>query len=181
MQTNLIDKNENKVLDDKTIFGQFLTFNLGNEEYGIDILSVMEIRGWEEPTPIPSAPHCIKGVINLRGNIIPVVDLRTRFNLPEIPHGPATVLIVIQINLKDETKTIGIVVDAVCDVYTVLNSQVQAKPDIFSVSSQEFLSSLVTIKQDNDKDKLVIVLEPNSLFNIKELEQLSGPGGSFNE
>lgn len=174
-EANVQELNINQTLTSSMGEGisQYLTFILATEEYGIDILSVVEIRGWETPTTIPSAPKCIKGVINLRGNIIPVVDLRSRFNMPEIPYGPSTVLIVIQMEYEKHKKMIGIVVDAVSDVYSVNIEQKQSKPEACDSPGHEYISSLVTIKQENAKDKLVIILEPKHLFNFKEFDRNS--------
>jgi len=86
---------------------QFITFTLGEEEYGVDIMAVREIKGWTPTTPIPNSPRCIFGVINLRGIIVPIMDLRTRFGMPQIP--PTQMHVVIIINIG--TRTIGLLVD----------------------------------------------------------------------
>ncbi|WP_411020783.1 chemotaxis protein CheW, partial [Salmonella sp. ZJHZ21_0185] len=96
---------------------QFLTFIMADEEYGVDILTVQEIRSWEEITEIPNAPDYLKGVINLRGTIVPILDLRLRFGLAMIDYGPLTVVIVVKVIFEQNSKIMGMVVDAVSDVY----------------------------------------------------------------
>src|SRR5438874_3603245 len=100
--------------------GEFLTFRLGAEEYGIDILKVQEIRTYEQPTRIANTPAFIKGVINLRGNIVPIIDLRVKFGLPESRYDGQTVVIVLNIG----KRTIGVVVDGVSDVIAVPASEI---------------------------------------------------------
>ena len=92
---------------------QFLTFIMADEEYGVDILTVQEIRSWEEITEIPNAPDYVKGVINLRGTIVPILDLRLRFGLATIDYGPLTVVIVVKVIFEQNSKIMGMVVDAV--------------------------------------------------------------------
>ena len=92
---------------------QFLTFMLNGEEYGVDILRVQEIKGWESATEIPNTPQYIRGVINLRGTIVPVIDLRRRFALEPIEYTNTTVIIVLRIRTGDGEKTMGFIVDAV--------------------------------------------------------------------
>ncbi|MFT7566222.1 MAG: purine-binding chemotaxis protein CheW, partial [Pseudoalteromonas distincta] len=98
---------------------QFLTFIMADEEYGVDILTVQEIRSWEEITVLPNAPEFVKGVINLRGTIVPIIDLRLRFGLPSVDYGPLTVVIVVKIEFELGSKIIGVAVDAVSDVYSI--------------------------------------------------------------
>ena len=99
--------------------GQFLTFILDNEEYAIEILRVQGIQGWDRVTPIPNTPEYILGVINLRGSIVPILELRRRFELPSIDFGPTTVVIIVKILDNENERTLGIVVDAVSEVYSL--------------------------------------------------------------
>lgn len=147
---------------------QYFTFFLADEEYGIDILSVLEIRGLEHMTLIPSAPGFIKGVINLRGAIIPVMDLRERFNMTTIDYTRSTVLIVLQIKNHEQKKNIGIIVDAVSDVYSVNLNEIKPKPEICNTEGHDYISGLVTISQPNMDDKLVILLDVNKLLEIED-------------
>src|SRR5512144_1124032 len=98
---------------------QFLTFKLAGEEYGVGILSVQEIRGWSAVTAIPHSPPWVLGVIDLRGVVVPVIDLRRRFELAPATFGPSTVVIVIRVATGGEERTVGLVVDAVSEVYDI--------------------------------------------------------------
>ena len=105
---------------------EMLTFRLGSEEYGIDILRVQEIRGYETPTQIANAPAHVKGVINLRGVIVPIVDLRLKFNLPEASYDQFTVVIILNVG----ARVVGAVVDSVSDVIGITPEQVRAAPEL---------------------------------------------------
>lgn len=143
---------------------QYLTFIMANEEYGVDILRVQEIRGWDSVTPIPNTPKYIKGVINLRGTIVPIIDLRERFGIQGIEYGPTTVVIVLKVIKGDVERIMGIVVDAVSDVYNIDSSEIKPAPDFGSVVSIEFVSGLVSIQ-----DKMLIVLDIDQLLNSGDL------------
>jgi len=144
---------------------QFLTFILGEEEYGVDILRVQEIKGWDSVTPIPNTPEYIKGVINLRGTIVPIVDLRQRFNMPEIEYGPITVVIVLKIECADRDRIMGIVVDGVSDVYDVPPEEMKDAPDFGSVVDTEFVRGLATVSE-----KMIIILDIDHLLSGRELQ-----------
>jgi purine-binding chemotaxis protein CheW len=152
---------------------QYFTFMLADEEYGFDILSVLEIRGLEHMTSLPSAPHYIKGVVNLRGTIIPAMDLRERFNIVSIPYNRSTVMIVVQITNNEKKRIVGIIVDSVSDVYSINQQEIQPKPEIYENARNEYISGLVTIHQNNEEDKLLIILDVNKLFDVNELDSLS--------
>ena len=145
---------------------QYLTFILAEEEYGVDILRVQEIKGWDSVTPIPNTPKYIKGVINLRGTIVPIIDLRQRFKLEEIEYGPMTVVIVLKIISEEKPRTMGIVVDAVSEVYNVATEQMQPPPDFGSVVDIDFVSGLATVNE-----KMVIILDIDNLLTRGELER----------
>lgn len=138
--------------------GQYLTFILAGEEYGVDILRVQEIKGWDKATPIPNTPEYIKGVINLRGTVVPIVDLRRRFGLEQIDYGSTTVIMVLKVNAEKGERTMGFVVDAVSDVYTVDKSQLKPAPDFGGSVSSDFIKGLATV--DN---KMVILLDIDQL------------------
>ena len=122
-------------------FKEYLTFKLENEEYGIDILLVQEIRGYEPPTRIAHAPDFIKGVVNLRGIIVPVVDMRIKFNCSEVVYDPSTVVIILNIC----KRTIGIVVDSVSDVMELRIDAIKAAPEFDTVISHEAITGLVSL------------------------------------
>jgi purine-binding chemotaxis protein CheW len=139
--------------------GQFLTFRLAAEEYGIDILSVQEIKGWSGATPLPESPPCLLGVINLRGSVVPIIDLRRRFNLLQADFGPTTVVVVARVDSPDGTRIAGLVVDAVCEVYTVGESDRRPVPGAVT-GSQEFVQGLATVD-----DKMIILLDIERLLS----------------
>jgi len=122
-------------------FKEYLTFKLENEEYGIDILLVQEIRGYEPPTRIAHAPEFIKGVVNLRGVIVPVVDMRIKFSCSTVVYDPSTVVIILNIC----KRTIGIVVDSVSDVLELRTDAIKAAPEFDTVISHEAITGLVSL------------------------------------
>jgi purine-binding chemotaxis protein CheW len=143
---------------------QLLTFILADEEYGVDILRVQEIKGWDAVTPIPNTPKYILGVINLRGMIVPIIDLRLRFGLDSVEYGPTTVVIMLRVVNEDKTRTMGIVVDGVSDVYNVAEDAMKPPPDFGSVISVDFVRGLATLDEH-----MVIVLDIDHLLNTSEL------------
>lgn len=147
---------------------QYLTFILGAETYGVDILRVQEIRGWEAPTSLPNMPHYVKGVINMRGAVVPIVDLRERFNIGEIKYDESTVVIITHVNHYIEgadhstQKTVGLVVDGVSDVHDVNLEELQGSPSfgMANTVSEEYVRGLATL----DKT-MVIILNIDLLAN----------------
>ncbi|MDP2142446.1 MAG: chemotaxis protein CheW [Gammaproteobacteria bacterium] len=144
---------------------QFLTFILAGEEYGVDILRVQEIRGWTRTTAIPNAPHYLRGVINLRGTIVPIIDLRERFSMQPLEYGPTTVVIVVRAQGERRDRIMGIVVDAVSEVYSLKTSDLQPPPDLGSVVDEQFLQGLATVE-----GKMIILLDIDRLLNTGALE-----------
>lgn len=140
---------------------QFLTFRLCGQEYGISALKVQEIKGWEKVTPIPNSPPYIRGVVNLRGLIVPVIDLRLRFNLEETDYTTVTAIVVVNIG----EKLAGLVVDSVSDVIDVAEDQRCAAPDFEGHQNREFISGLAEIDE-----KLLILLDIDRLVNPDLLE-----------
>ncbi len=176
MQTTVqaLDKNSDSNLkvidgaDNVDTNDQFLTFIMNNEEYGVNILCVQEIRGWESATPLPNAPSHIKGVINLRGTIVPIVDLRQCFGLDAIEYTPVTVVIVLKVETSKGSRITGIVVDAVSEVYTIADNDVKLAPDLGDAVDTSYVRGLV----DVDK-KMVILLEIDKLLSLEDLPDLS--------
>lgn len=147
---------------------QYLTFMLAGEEYGVDILRVQEIKGWDTVTPLPNTPHYVKGVINLRGTIVPIIDLRERFAMPPMPYGPTTVIIVLKVLETsaegDESERItGVVVDSVSDVRNLPTADVQPPPSVGhgGVSGVKGLSHV--------DDHLLILLDIDKLLSTNSL------------
>ena len=151
---------------------QYLTFIMGDEEYGVDILRVQEIRGWDSVTPIPNTPDYIKGVINLRGTIVPIVDLRQRFGMPSIEYGATTVVIVLKVISEESERIMGIVVDAVSDVHNVADEDMQPPPDFGSVVSIDYVKGLATVSET-----MIIILEIDRLMNAEDMAAMSGAAG----
>ena len=147
---------------------QYLTFILAGEEYGVDILRVQEIKGWDDVTPIPNTPDYVKGVINLRGAIIPIVDLRQRFGMSELEYGPTTVMIILKVQNDERERIMGVVVDAVSEVYNINGTELQPPPEFGGVIKTEFLRGLASVEE-----KMIIVLDIDHLLNAKEMQQLN--------
>jgi len=147
---------------------QYLTFMLAGEEYGVDILRVQEIKGWGKVTPIPGTPEYVRGVMNLRGTIVPILDLRKRFSMDQIDYGPTTVVIVLRVECEGRDRIMGIVVDAVSDVYAVPAEELRPSPDFGSSVHVEFVRGLATVDE-----KMVIILNIDKLLNADDLEAVS--------
>lgn len=139
---------------------EYLTYRLGVEEYAIDILKVQEIRGYETPTSIANAPSFLKGVINLRGIIVPIVDLRIKFNVGQADYTPFTVVIIININ----SRVIGIVVDSVSDVTMLSPTQIRAAPEFAATVDTKYITGLATM--DN---RMLIVINIEQLILSHEM------------
>ena len=131
-----INQNNNTILNKK---GKYLTFALGAEEYGLEILKVREIIGYMDITAVPQTPHHVKGVLNLRGQVIPVVDLRLKFGMPEAEVTDQTCIIVVEINQDDRQFQTGIVVDNVSEVLDVAGNQIEDAPQFGSTVDTEFI------------------------------------------
>lgn len=140
---------------------QYLTFMLAGEEYGVEILRVQGIQGWGKVTPIPNTPDYILGVINLRGAIVPIMDLRRRFELEEVPFGPTTVVIVVKVADGGTERTVGIVVDGVSEVYRLESDEVQPPPDFGGAARTEFVQGLSMVEE-----KMVILLDIDKLVDL---------------
>jgi purine-binding chemotaxis protein CheW len=151
---------------------QYLTFILAGEEYGISILRVQEIKGWDTATPIPNMPDFILGVINLRGTIVPVIDLRRRFGLESIPFGPATVVIVVKVTDNNgNERTMSMVADAVSEVYDITSAAWQPAPDFGAAVDSASITGLATIDE-----KMIILLDIDHLLgdDIPTVEEADG-------
>lgn len=139
---------------------EFLTFALGNEIYGIDILKVQEIRGYDSVTAIANTPEFIKGVINLRGHIVPIVDLRIKFHLDKVVYDDFTVVIIL--NMSD--RIVGMVVDSVSDVLHLESNEIRSVPDIASGIDTKYITGLASI--DN---RMLILVDIEHLMNSNEM------------
>ena len=138
---------------------QYLTFMLAGEEYGVDILRVQEIKGWDKVTRIPHTPEYILGVINLRGAVVPILDLRRRFGLETIEFGATTVVIVVRVVSAGGERTVGVVVDAVSEVYNVDPADTKPPPDVCGTVDTVFVKALATMDE-----KMLILLDIDRLI-----------------
>lgn len=147
--------------EDDLVASEYLTFTLGQEEYAIDILKVQEIRGYEKPTLIANAPAFIKGVINLRGIIVPIVDLRVKFNLGKIEYTPFTVVIILNV----AGRVIGIVVDSVSDVMALTSGQIRQAPDFSGTFDTKYILGLAAVDT-----RMMIVTDIERLMTSADME-----------
>lgn len=143
---------------------EYLTFTLENENYAIDILTVKEIRGYESVTKIANAPSFIKGVINLRGDIVPIVDLRIKFNVGSATYDEFTIVIVLHIH----NRIVGIVVDGVSDVVSLNKEQLKPPPDFGVAFDSRYLLGLATINE-----QMIILVDINELISSEEMSLFS--------
>jgi len=142
---------------------EVLVFVLGSEEYGVDILKVQEIRGYDKVTPIPSAPDYLKGVLNLRGIIVPILDMRVKFRLPEVRYDQFTVVVILSLGVR----VIGLVVDGVSDVMALNASEVKPAPNLGSVVDGSYIAGVAT-----QNDRMVLLLDIEKLLSSGELKLL---------
>ena len=140
--------------------GEFLAFTLGQEEYGIDIQKVSEIRSYETPTRIANAPEFVKGVVNLRGIIVPIVDMRIKFNLGTPSYDQFTVVIILNIG----HRVVGMVVDRVSDVTTLTHEQIKPAPEIGSAINTDHIVGLGTIE-----DRMLILVDIDKLMSSEDM------------
>ena len=158
--------------DQHAIAQEYLVFRLGAEQYGIDILKVQEIRGCDRVTRIPNAPDFISGVTNLRGVIVPIVDLRVRFDLPVVNHDESTVVIVLDLN----ERIVGIVVDGVVDVTSLEADNIKPTPDVSASLSSRYLMGLGVI--DN---RMLILVNIEKLLSREEMELVDSVAAALAE
>jgi purine-binding chemotaxis protein CheW len=147
--------------------GQYLSFTLGDEGYGIDILKVQEIRGWEEVRPLPDTPDYVKGVLDLRGSIVPIIDMRLRFNLEQAKYTATTVTIILSIHIRDTSHVIGIVVDGVSDVLDIQEQDIREAPPLGGKIDTRYLLGMVS--RDSH---VVLLLDADNLLDPDELMSL---------
>ena len=150
----------NTLTNDREPVRELLTFTLGEESYGIDILMVQEIRGYETVTRIANTPNFIKGVINLRGHIVPIVDLRLKLGLGEAKYDAGTVVIILNV-LK---RVVGVVVDSVSDVITIPTSSVKPAPEFGSVLGTQYILGLATVE-----NQMLIVIDIEGLIGSRDM------------
>ena len=147
---------------------EFLVFTLGDEQYGVDILKVQEIRGYENVTNIANTPDFIKGVINLRGVIVPIIDLRIKFALETAEYGDQTVMIIVDIG----ERVVGMVVDSVSDVMTLTADQIKPAPTMGMSLSSDYIAGLGSLE-----DRMIVLMDVDALFTNREMAAVAQTGG----
>ena len=143
---------------------EFLTFTLGDEEYGVDILKVQEIRGYDTVTKIPDAPNFIKGVINLRGTIVPVVDLRIKFRLGKVEYNSFTVMIILNV----AKRVVGMVVDGVSDVIALVPEQMRPAPELGTAVDTHYITGIGTLDE-----RMLILVDIERLMSSTDMGLVS--------
>jgi len=144
---------------------QFLTFQLAGEAYGVEILKVQEIRGWEAVRVIPNTPAFVKGVLNLRGSVVPIIDLRERFSLEHFDYSPKTVVIVLCVEHGVNQFVMGIVADAVSDVLDINLEDIKKAPNFGSKIDTRYMRGMHVYKK-----KMIMLLDVDKLLNPDEVE-----------
>ena len=145
---------------------QYISFRIGEEEYGVDIMAVREIKGWTQVTKLPNTPDFVRGVLNLRGIIVPIFDLRCRFGMGETEATKLHVVIIVTV----EERTIGILVDAVSDILTANTEQIRPVPEMERDLRERFLSGLITVDE-----RMVALIALDVLFDIAEEIDTAAP------
>ncbi len=145
----------------KNAAGEYLTFVLGTEQYGLEILKVQEIRGYDAVTQIANTPDFIKGVVNLRGKIVPIVDLRIKFNLGKVEYDEFTVVIILNLS----GRIVGIVVDGVSDVMALKEDQLREVPSLVTSIDTKYIVGLATVEQH-----MLILVDIEKLMSSQEME-----------
>jgi purine-binding chemotaxis protein CheW len=146
---------------------QYLTFSLAGEEYGVDILGVQEVKVWTEVTVLPNTPSYIKGVLNLRGVIVPIIDLRARFKMPSVEYDATTVIVVLKLTVEKKDRVIGLVVDSVSDVLDIPHSAQKSVDDFDLNSKSDAITGVATVN-----NKLVIMMNAARLLDDSEMAHL---------
>ncbi len=147
---------------------QYLTFQLADEFYGLEILKVREIRGWEPVREIPNTPDFIKGALNLRGAIVPIVDLRERFGMKQVDYSPVTVVIVLSLVDQTDELVIGIVADAVSDVLDISKEDIRSAPNLGSKIDTRYMQGMYV-----NGSRMIMLLNVNKLLNPEEFANLT--------
>ncbi|NKB35280.1 MAG: chemotaxis protein CheW [Pseudomonadales bacterium] len=149
------------------ISSQYLTFMLDGEEYGIDILKVQGIQSYGKVTPLPQTPDFVLGVVNLRGAIVPIVDLRLRFDMKQVPVTQNSVVIVVKVQELNKERTVGLLVDAVSEVRDVGDHERQAAPEFGTSVNSDYIEGLATVEE-----RMLILLDIDHLINSGVMEQV---------
>jgi len=155
-----LDSASSRTLESNAATAEFLTFTLGQEEYAIDILKVQEIRGYDAVTRIANSPEFIKGVINLRGTIVPIIDLRIRFGVGKAEYTAFTVVIILHV----VDRVVGVVVDGVSDVIALMPEQIKPTPEFSAVVGAEYIAGLASIEE-----RMLIVIDMEHMMRSPDM------------
>lgn len=145
--------------------GKYLTFQLGTEEYGVEVLQVREIIGYVSVTPVPRTPAHIRGVLNRRGQVVPVVDLRTRLGLPTADPDSETCIVVTELTHGDKRVTTGMLVDRVCEILTITEDQMETPPELGALAEDDFILSMAKVGES-----VKILLDVERVLSVRELQ-----------
>jgi len=156
---------------ERTDQSQYLTFVLGKETFAVGILIIKEILEYEEPTDVPMMPAFVRGVVNLRGTVVPVIDLSARFGRPSAAVTKRTCIVIIETALNDVRQVLGVVVDAVNEVLEIAATDIEPPPDFGTSIRTDFIEGMGKVR-----DKFVIILKVDSVLSTDEMEQLAGAG-----
>ncbi|MBS3955516.1 MAG: purine-binding chemotaxis protein CheW [Methylomicrobium sp.] len=160
-------KSENQPGSNDKEVNQFLTFELAGDSYAVEILTVQEIRGWEPVRKIPNTPGFIKGALNLRGTIVPVLDLRERFGLENVEYTPVTVVIVLSINNKDHPMVLGVIADTVSDVLDLNLADIKPAPNFGVNIDTRYMRGIYVAKQG-----MIMLLDVDKLLDVDDLSKI---------
>ena len=164
MDTQVLEKNENAFSGQTDELLQLVSFNIGSEEFGVDILKVQEINRMVEITRVPQAPHYVEGVINLRGKVIPIVDLRKRFNLEVKEYDKNTRIVVVDIS----GNIMGMVVDSVSEVLRLPSNTIEPPPEIVASINSEYIKGVAKLE-----DRLLIFLDLSKVIDVSEMSGIT--------
>lgn len=165
METSALEAKEKQFGESSSELLQLVSFNIGSEEFGVDILKVQEINRMVEITKVPQAPHYVEGVINLRGKVIPIVDLRKRFNLEVKEYDKSTRIVVVDIG----GNIMGMVVDSVSEVLRLPSSTIEPPPEIATGINSEYIKGVAKLE-----DRLLIFLDLSKVINMNEMAGVAG-------
>ena len=148
--------------------GKYLSFVLGREEYGLEILKVQEINGMMDITRVPRTQHYVRGVINLRGRVIPIISLRDKFKMPAVEDTEKTCIIVVQVQYKEDTLTMGIIVDEVSEVLNIAETSIEPPPSFGGgMEETDFITGMGKLD-----DKVVILLDIDMVLDAEEMKEI---------
>lgn len=169
MSTTLVAPAETGALQNNERAGKYLTFQLGTEEFGIQVLKIREIMGIQEITTVPQTPGWMKGVINLRGRVVPVIDLRLKFGMPSVPYTPRTCIVVAQVETESDQMLMGLVVDEVSEVVNIAASEIEDAPSFGSNVPTPYILGMA-----KQKGKVKILLDIDQALSSSELGSMQG-------